>query len=148
MKLALIILFLVFFSYALGVWFNKERANQLSQKPSSIYQPDCDLNKQPCQVEDGDFKYVLSFNGEPSALKPFTVELAVESPELDQVDVNFEMEGMDMGYNRYQLREINNTWQADVILPVCSVGRNDWILNLELNAKGRLHLAKFHFNQP
>ncbi len=44
------------------------------------------------------------------------------------------MVGMDMGFNRYDLRPTaDGAWAAKVTLPVCVSGRRDWILYLDLD---------------
>ncbi len=44
------------------------------------------------------------------------------------------MVGMDMGFNRYDLRPAGNgVFASKVTLPVCVSGRRDWILYLDLD---------------
>ena len=43
------------------------------------------------------------------------------------------MVGMDMGINRYSLlKQQNGDFVGKVILPVCSVGRSDWLAKLSV----------------
>jgi hypothetical protein len=72
-----------------------------------------------------------------SALKPFNVSLS-SNAELDSVTVSLEMQGMDMGQNRYRmLKRADGSWQADITLPVCTSGRSDWVAGFEVQASGR-----------
>lgn len=83
----------------------------------------------------------LRFSAQPETLKPF--ELTIASPRLRKASVSFRMAGMDMGFNRYDLRQDNaGNWTARVTLPVCTVSRVDWIAELSLD--GRLYTLAFN----
>lgn len=77
-----------------------------------------------------------------SALKPFNVTLS-SNVVLEAVTVSLEMQGMDMGQNRYRLLGgEDRTWQAEITLPVCVSGRSDWVAVFELLASdGRYRLS-------
>jgi len=65
------------------------------------------------------------FVSPPSALNAFG--LRVRAPEAKKISVQFQMNGMDMGFNHYDLRPAGNqTFSATVTLPVCVSGRHDW----------------------
>ncbi len=82
----------------------------------------------------------LGFSAQPQALKPFVLSIA--APELHEAAVSFRMAGMDMGFNRYELKpEAEGRWAAAVTLPVCTASRVDWIAELELD--GRLYIFAF-----
>ena len=69
-----------------------------------------------------------------SALKPFSVTLSSDVA-LTAVTLSLEMQGMDMGQNRYRLlHTADGRWQAEVTLPACASGRSDWLANFELQA--------------
>src|SRR3569832_10508 len=45
-----------------------------------------------------------------------------------------QMNGMEMGFNRYDLHPSDNgTFVSSVTLPVCVSGRRDWTLTLEID---------------
>ncbi|WP_312264893.1 hypothetical protein, partial [Rivihabitans pingtungensis] len=45
----------------------------------------------------------------------------------------FAMAGMDMGSARFPLRQVGDgRWQADIMLPVCVTGRQDWLMLLTI----------------
>ena len=47
--------------------------------------------------------------------------------------VEFAMAGMDMGSARFPLRQVGDgRWQADIMLPVCVTGRQDWLMLLTI----------------
>lgn len=74
----------------------------------------------------------LRFSAQPEALKPFV--LSVASPHLRKASVSFQMSGMDMGFNRYELRpDADGRWSASITLPVCTVSRVDWIAQINLD---------------
>jgi len=106
-----------------------------SDRPLSVLSalPGCDL-QQGCRAGDGSFSVELRFAAPPRAMKAFPVQLRVAAAEaVETVMISFSMQGMDMGLNRYRMvRAANNTWTADVTLPICVSGRSDWIAGVEL----------------
>jgi len=73
----------------------------------------------------------VHFRQPPSALTPFDVEVITQGFEAVEVGITFIMKGMDMGVNAFNLdQQSMDSWQARVILPVCSLGRNDWIAEI------------------
>lgn len=83
----------------------------------------------------------LRFSVQPEALKPF--ELSIAGTSLRKAAVSFQMVGMDMGFNRYDLRrDAAGNWIAQVTLPVCTVSRVDWIAELTLD--DRLYTLAFN----
>ena len=82
----------------------------------------------------------LRFSAQPEALRPFV--LSIDAPGLRKVSVSFRMAGMDMGFNRYELKFASEgRWAAAVTLPVCTASRVDWIAELDLD--GRLYTLAF-----
>jgi hypothetical protein len=68
--------------------------------------------------------------------------LSIASPGLQQASASFQMVGMDMGFNRYDLRTgADGRWSVSVTLPVCTVNRADW--TAELNLDGELYVLAF-----
>ena len=82
----------------------------------------------------------LRFSAQPEMLKPFMLSLA--GPRLAKASVSFRMVGMDMGFNRYDLKPgADGRWAARITLPVCTVSRVDWIAELDLD--GQLYSLTF-----
>jgi hypothetical protein len=74
----------------------------------------------------------VHFSARPAPLKAF--ELSVSAPEATRVSAEFQMNGMEMGFNRYDLRPAGNgAFASGVTLPVCVSGRRDWTLYLEVD---------------
>lgn len=74
----------------------------------------------------------VRFSGRPTALETF--DLSVHAVGATRVRAEFQMTGMDMGFNRYDLQPSgDDLFVSRVTLPVCISGRHDWILYLDLN---------------
>ena len=75
---------------------------------------------------------MLRFSARPKPLEAF--ELRVSAPGAARISAEFQMNGMEMGFNRYDLRPTGNGMFASrVTLPVCVSGRRDWTLYLEID---------------
>jgi hypothetical protein len=82
----------------------------------------------------------LGFSVIPRPLEAFTVQ--VRAPGARRVSAEFQMIGMDMGFNRYDLVPgANDTFSARVTLPVCVSSRHDWVLYLDID--GARYAARF-----
>lgn len=82
----------------------------------------------------------LHFSSQPESLRPFVITLA--SLNLRKASVSFQMTGMNMGFNRYDLKpDSSGRWTASITLPVCTVSRVDWIAELDLD--GQLYSLTF-----
>lgn len=65
---------------------------------------------------------------------------------LGSVGVNFQMVGMDMGFNDYTLqREASGRYAQKIILPVCTSSRTDWVAELRLQTTKGAFVAKIPF---
>ncbi len=72
----------------------------------------------------------VRFDRRPQPMRTFAMQ--VELPRTQSVHARFSMQGMDMGPNRYHLlADGPGRWRAEVMLPACVAGRNDWLLTLE-----------------
>lgn len=144
MKIIIAIIFIFSISYIGGYWLkNKDASGEYTE----LYFSNCDLLKAPCEVAHSGYKYLIQFDGEPSPLKPFNVKLITQQQQPEMVEIEFYMQAMDMGYNQYPLKFEKDAWQAQVILPVCSLGSNEWILKVKASYKGLIHLTQLKFKQ-
>jgi hypothetical protein len=74
----------------------------------------------------------LLFSTPPRPLEPF--ELRVRAPGATRISAAFQMNGMDMGFNRYDLHLAESgMFVAKVMLPVCVSGRHDWTVYLDVD---------------
>lgn len=74
----------------------------------------------------------VRFASQPAPMEAFGVR--VTAPGAARVSAEFQMVGMDMGFNRYDLHAgADGAFAAQVTLPVCVSGRRDWKLYLEID---------------
>lgn len=74
----------------------------------------------------------LAFSQVPKPLEAFTLE--VRAPHARRVSAEFQMVGMDMGFNRYDMKPAgNDAYVARITLPVCVSSRHDWVLYLTID---------------
>jgi hypothetical protein len=108
---------------------------------------------EPCDVEAGcvasaaEFGLRLSMGPDIRVLTPFPLSIEVQGDQaVEAVTVAFDMQGMDMGVNRYQLiSDGARRWLANVTLPVCGSGRSDWIAAVELSTSQRRYVVEVPF---
>jgi hypothetical protein len=74
----------------------------------------------------------VRFSSPPAPLEAFG--LRVTAPGARKISAEFQMLGMDMGFNRYDLRPAaDGAWVSKVTLPVCISGQRDWVLYLDVD---------------
>jgi hypothetical protein len=139
LRIGFIALFLCGFAIAmlyprLPVW--REDA---ARKPAVILhgEPTCDPAKNTCVAYGEGINLSLSLQGPVRVLKSFLVTVQLESPAvvspIRRVAVTFSMVGMYMGFNRFSLEQRSSKiWQGQAMLPVCSSGRTDWRIAVEV----------------
>jgi hypothetical protein len=76
----------------------------------------------------------VRFSAQPLPLQAFGLHVATAGAHT--VSAEFHMVGMDMGFNRYDLRPAGaGGFAARITLPVCVTGRHDWMLYLEVDSQ-------------
>ena len=134
-------------SYFLGKIINTEPQNDPNLKIEKI-KSICDPTQKICEVSLSGSLVLYQILGKPSALKKFKVELDAFELPIKNIRVNFLMPGMDMGMNHYSLENKNGSiWTREVILPVCTLSRNDWVNQLEIEHEGQNWIIEFSFVQ-
>jgi len=106
--------------------------------------PCADIN-QSC----GNEIFTVQLAEAPQVMKPLHLNLHMNRAEAVQsVHVDFAMQRMDMGLNRYRLIQSNQTsdWRAEVTLPICVQGRSDWNLLVEIEAGGKVQRFQLPFS--
>ena len=94
----------------------------------------CAVLMRGCTLEHD--QIMVRSDSAPSALKPFV--LTITAPAAQEVYVELQMQGMDMGLNRYRLlRQANGEWRASITLPACVTGRRDWMMVVEVDGTRR-----------
>lgn len=144
MKLFIVIVLIFTLSYFAGQWLKDKKPNTTAVR---YYQSDCNLKKTVCVVLDGDYKYSVKLDGEVSPLVPFIILLKTEANEPLSVTAEFLMDGMDMGYNQHILEKGEYDWRANVILPVCALGRRDWVVRLRIEYREISIVSEFMLTQ-
>ena len=85
-----------------------------------------------CRFSHRGTTVMLRFSVHPKPLEAF--ELRVSAPGAARMSAEFQMNGMEMGFNRYDLRPAGNgMFASKVTLPVCVSGRRDWTLYLDID---------------
>ncbi|MDS4069271.1 MAG: hypothetical protein RKO24_06590 [Candidatus Competibacter sp.] len=100
-----------------------------------------------CTAGDATLTVTLGLGGSIQPLTAFPVEVNLigrEAAKVNKVAVNFSMSNMDMGFNRFDLsRQADKTWRGHAILPVCSMGRREWRVAVEV-VSDTTYLAEFN----
>jgi len=108
----------------------------------------CDPSLSACVVNYLNQNLEFRFKQKPSALKSFTVQVETSDIHISEILVDFRMKNMDMGVNVIRLKNSgSNNWSGEAILPVCSLGRIDWVTQLQVKSKNTLWYADFLFQQ-
>lgn len=139
---AVVLVFIL--AYGIGQWLSSQQGAK--DLPVERMTADlCDPTQSSCKASFGEYTLNLEFLDMPSALKPFRVRIESDSEHIDDISLDFKMPGMNMGINRYRLKQEDKFWQNQLVLPVCTLRRNDWILTVELEQKGVLWTSEFRF---
>jgi hypothetical protein len=109
---------------------------------------DCDAALTRCRVSDDDTSVSLMMGPKVKPLQPFTLSLLIDGGKVaaQSVVADFQMQGMDMGSNRYRLQPGEKGWQATATLPVCTASRMDWLAVVEFELDGKPVRAVFPFH--
>ncbi len=93
----------------------------------------CDLAGQSCEIKG----YRLDIDRPVKPLTLLKTRLQTRA-SIDSAVLYLEMKDMDMGINRFKLKPMKDGgWESDVMIPVCSTGRRDWLVSLVVQDEGR-----------
>lgn len=138
--LLIAILLLVFAGVKIAALLNLQYQQWLAPAPM-----DCEITSpQGCTFSGSQTFYLQGVGGNKT---PFSA-VAANLPEATKsVSVSFEMDGMDMGFNQFDLTGTGNgNWRVDKIyLPLCTSDRHDWTVKWHID--GRTYSAPFQ-TQP
>ncbi len=132
--------FVLLAALLLGVKHFKNEPNQVA----ITVLPCADITK-AC----GDDFFSAHFAEVPQVMKPLRVSVHFNRPEtIQKVYVDFAMQKMEMGLNRYRLISSNHSsdWQAEVTLPVCVQGRSDWKMLIEFETEDDVQRFQIPFS--
>ena len=89
-----------------------------------------------CTVSDTAATITLRLGDNIKPLTPFPILVSltgIAATRVNKVTVYFTMVNMDMGINGFDLSQrVDGTWQGQALLPVCSMGRRDWQVTIEV----------------
>ena len=129
----LILLSLLLVIGSLQIWL---RNDDEKSKLKSI-DTKCFITKNACVVTLGNKEATVHVEGNIQPLKPFRLLFETIDTEVLSVEISLQMLAMDMGRNQYQLFRDGEVWYGDIVIPVCTTGRRDWMMDLIItNADG------------
>ena len=122
----------IFVAILLGVAFYAHFARR-AQSPPQTRAIACADVAQGCAFDFRGQAAQVRFSRPPSAMQSFA--LTVKAPGARAVAVDFQMPDMDMGENRYVLKQVQpGVFTAEnVVLPVCAHGGVSWAANLRVD---------------
>ena len=139
--LIIVIFVAIYFS---GQFLHKPE--NLTEQVIYIDSPACNPVMSSCVVEVDEGDIVVHFLQQPSALKPFDIEVFTRGFDAAMISVTFVMNNMDMGFNFFNLeQQENQIWRVKAILPVCSLARNDWIAEISIKYKDKILRVDYAF---
>lgn len=145
-KLTILIVFVIIVAGAFVFTKNKNEAVTFKEKAViKIQANSCNTGNKECVVELSEFKVKISFDGDIFYLKPFNVSVTnenLENLQLESIQIDFKMNNMKMGVNRFLLKNDENKsiWKGIALLPICVTGRADWLSEIELETKTNKYL--------
>ena len=109
----------------------------------------CNPSEQACLVTlpgGGQFEFSVDPRPIPT-LQPFTMQIEVSGIQADKVEIDFTGVGMNMGYNRPQLKAVlPGRFEGRASLPVCVTGTMEWRATVLLESGRKVISAPFQFN--
>lgn len=130
-SLALLLLLFAVIKIVALFWWQNDQNSAPSQPVRTI---DCNI-RSSCILSKG---VTLTFKGTVSTRVPFEIVLEGINTATDAF-IYFEMVGMEMGFNRYQLipnpNRVGQMIVQSVRLPVCVSKRKDYLAILSLNGQ-------------
>jgi hypothetical protein len=136
-----LILLLMLFAAGFAVNMLSTEKSDFSVARTTVKAPaSCRFDEKPCLVKAGEAAYQISVSGEVKPLQRFRI--SIHSAKIASASVSFTMVDMDMGVNLFVFsRSGEEQWIAEVVLPVCSARRTDWLAEISIkNVEG--HVAK------
>ena len=111
----------------------------------------CTTLSNQCTVNLNGVKLKISFDQNIYYLKPFNVTVEFDNSSdfnIDKIFVDFKMKNMNMGINRFSLKNDypdtkNNKWLGIALLPICVTGRADWTASFEVTTNNNQYLIFF-----
>ncbi len=143
-----LIVALLLFGIAAVVGYKLNNATQKNVTLLAASDPDCELRSGPCHAElpsGGSIEFSIEPHSIP-LMKPLSLTVSTHSIDVTTVEIDFVGIGMNMGYNRPQLKQVsNNRFEGSTTLPVCILQRMEWEARLLLETDNGTVMAPFRF---
>jgi len=102
------------------------------QRPAEAIVVNCADPLAGCTLSHRGVPVNVRFLTRPAPMEAFG--LSVTAPGASKISAEFQMVGMKMGFNRYDLRlGKGGEFAARITLPVCVSGQSNWKLYLEID---------------
>jgi hypothetical protein len=149
---SILVLLLVLMLALADYWLGKPAEADRSVQQLAA-EPDCQPVDRWCHAGRGRVELALHLGGPVTPLTVFPVKLGIEGLDpagIDAVTITFEMQGMDMGLNRFELEPVSGPgngvrYRGKAMLPVCVSGRVDWRARVSVATPMGLYRAVFDF---
>ena len=109
----------------------------------------CDIAQTACAARGEGLAVELALGPDVQPMEAFPIRLRTIEGRLSAsavVELEFRMQAMDMGVNRYRLlRNDQGAWTGEATLPVCSSGRSEWLAEVDIRHGGQRWTASFPF---
>ncbi|MDD3518022.1 MAG: hypothetical protein PHQ14_06705 [Chromatiales bacterium] len=120
--------------WAAGAWLRPLLAPVEAPVVALTVAPECDWSA-GCETH-GPLRARVRVDRRVHPLQPFELTLTVDADGVGTVLADFVMVGMDMGVNRFALAPAAaRQWRTQVVLPVCTVDRQDWMAQIYVTAE-------------
>ena len=103
-----------------------------AQQPAAAATPQACQPRQGCTLPNGSrIRFIAARH------RPFDITLENVPPQVQQAEVRFSMDGMDMGFNRFPLqRQADGSWlAAQIRLPVCTDRRDGYLADIRIGSQ-------------
>ncbi len=143
-----LIVALLLFGIAAVIGYKLNNATQKSVTLLAASNPDYELRNGPCRAElpaGGSIEFSIEPRSIP-LMKPLSLTVNVHDIEVSAAEIDFVGIGMNMGYNRPQLKQVSsNRFEGSTTLPVCILQRMEWEARLLLETDKGTVMAPFRF---
>lgn len=108
--------------------------------------PACVPTGRACTARRDGLSLTLRLPDEIQPLEAFALQVVLAGPQAGAVETvlaDFTMADMEMGRNRFQMeRQPGGQWRGQALLPVCTSGRRDWRVTVEVVGE-RVYAGRF-----
>ena len=137
-KAFLLLVFFIALGFAAKFYLAKSELAPISVLPCADIARSC-----------GNDLFTVQFAEAPQVMKPLHLNIHInQAKDARSVYVDFAMQNMEMGLNRYRLIQNNQSddWHAEVTLPVCVQGRSDWNMLVEIEVGSAVQRFQLPFS--